>query len=271
MLDYLKEIFCNKPLLQFPDPNKPYILFTDESNNVYSGVLCQPTNSDQDISSVVYFSGTFTAQNRSWCTTEKEVYSILKSVQCFDYYLQGTKCTLHCDHKPLEPFLSKGMKIAKLDRWAMLLQEYNITFVHINGKDIIHVNAISRLCTLDIYEKTTETQHSPTIKTPRTQQEGTIDLIQNIDSTPLLQSINMSSANLQTLQKQDTFCKNKACELHLGDKSSFYLNHEGILKFTLVINNLELSIIVAPLTLIPYYINFIIAEDTKVVPEHQTH
>ena len=69
-LDYLKEIFCNKPLLQFPDPKKPYILFTDASNNVYSGVLCQPINSEQDIRPVAFFSGTFTAQNRSWCTTE---------------------------------------------------------------------------------------------------------------------------------------------------------------------------------------------------------
>ena len=28
-LDYLKEIFCNKPILQFPDPKKDYILYTD--------------------------------------------------------------------------------------------------------------------------------------------------------------------------------------------------------------------------------------------------
>ena len=34
-LDYLKEVFCNKPILQFPDPNKPYILYTDASNNAY--------------------------------------------------------------------------------------------------------------------------------------------------------------------------------------------------------------------------------------------
>ena len=110
----------------------------------------------------------------------------MKSVQCFDYYLQGAKCTLCCDHKPLEPFLSRVMKIAKLDRWVMLLQEYNITFVHIKGKGNILVNAISGLHTLDIYEKTTETQHSPAIKTPITQEEGTIDLIWSTDSTPLL-------------------------------------------------------------------------------------
>ena len=45
-LEYLKEIFYNKPLLQFPDPNKPYILYTDASNNAYSGILCQPVNSN---------------------------------------------------------------------------------------------------------------------------------------------------------------------------------------------------------------------------------
>ena len=136
-LDYLKEVFCNKPILQFPDPNKLYVLYTYASNDAYSGVLCQPISNDKDIRPVAYFSGTFTAQNRSWCAIKKEAYAVLKSVQRFDYYLRGTKCTLQCDHKPLEPFLTRGMKIAKLDRWVMLLQEYDFTFVHIRGKDNI--------------------------------------------------------------------------------------------------------------------------------------
>ena len=139
-LDYLKEIFCNKPILQFPNPNKDYILYTDASNNAYLSVLCQPQSNDKDIRPVAYFSGTFTAQNKSWCATKKEAYAVLKSLQRFDYYL---KCTLRCDHKPLEPFLSRGMKITKLDRWVMLLQEYDITFTHIRGKDNILTDAIS--------------------------------------------------------------------------------------------------------------------------------
>ena len=136
-LDYLKEIFCNKLLLQFPDRNKPYTLYTDTSNNAYSSILCHPVNNNQDIRLVAYFSGTFTAQNKSWCATEKEIYAILKSVQHFDYYLQGAKHTLCGNNKPLEPFLFRGMKIANLDRWVMLLQEYDIIFVHIKGKDNI--------------------------------------------------------------------------------------------------------------------------------------
>ena len=220
-LDYLKEIFCNKTLLQFPDPNKPYIQYTDTSNNAYSSVLCQPVNSNQDIRPVAYFSGTFTAQNKSWCATEKEVYAVLKACNILITTYKVQSGTLCCNHKPLEPFLSKGMKIAKLDRCEMLLQEYDITFVHIKGKDNILANAISRLCTLDIYEKATETQYPPAVKTSITQQEDTIDLIQHIDSAPLLQSLNMNSTTLQKLQEQDKFCKNKACEIHLGVKQQF--------------------------------------------------
>ena len=63
MLDYLKDMFCNKPTLQFPDPNKNY-LYTDASNNTYSSVLFQPQDNDKDIRPVTYFSGTFTAQKK---------------------------------------------------------------------------------------------------------------------------------------------------------------------------------------------------------------
>ena len=48
------------------------------------------------------------------------------------------------------------MKTAKLDRWAMFLQEYDMKFIHIKGKDNILADAISRLCTIDIYEDPTE-------------------------------------------------------------------------------------------------------------------
>ena len=44
-----KRIFGSKPILQFPDPNKDYILYTNASNNAYSSVLCQPQDNKNDI------------------------------------------------------------------------------------------------------------------------------------------------------------------------------------------------------------------------------
>ena len=61
MLDYLKEFFVVSQILQFPNPNKDYVLYTDASNNAYSCVLCQPQDNDNDIRPVAYFSGTSTA------------------------------------------------------------------------------------------------------------------------------------------------------------------------------------------------------------------
>ena len=68
--------------------------------------------------------------------------------------------SLQCGHKPLESFLTRGMKIPKLDRWAMLHQEYNITLVHIKGKDNNLADAISRLCTINIYKTADDTHTS---------------------------------------------------------------------------------------------------------------
>ena len=159
------------------------------------------------------------------------------------------KCTLCCNHKRLEPFLTRGMKLAKLDRWAMLLRGYDITFVHIRGKDNILTDAISRLHTINIYEQAIETQHSHVTKTTTTQLDEIVEQIQHINSSPLLQLLNMNSTTLCTLQIQDKFCKNKACKLHPGIDSTFYLNNDSILKQTLVINNLEVCTTVVPLAL----------------------
>ena len=98
------------------------------------------------------------------------------------------------------------MKIAELDRWVMLLQEYDITFVNIKGKDNILTDAISRLCTIDIYKKAIETQHSHAVKTATTQLDKTVEQTQHVNSSTLPQSLNMNSTTLCILQK-DNFCK----------------------------------------------------------------
>ena len=122
---------------------------------------------------------------------------MLKSVQRFDYYLRDAKCTVRCNHKPLEPFLSRGIKIANLDRWAMLLQEYDITFIHIKGKDNILADAISRLHTVNIYEDSTEDklQCSP-IKQNMAKSGKVTDSMQLPDSGTAQQLLNITTKTL---------------------------------------------------------------------------
>ena len=42
VFELLKEKCCTYPILQYPDPNKSYVLFTDASKYGWAGVLRQP-------------------------------------------------------------------------------------------------------------------------------------------------------------------------------------------------------------------------------------
>ena len=77
---------------------------------------------------------------------EKEAYTIYKSAKTFAFYIIGAKTTVFSDHKPLKNFFKGGMNVAKLDRWSLELQEFDISLEFIEGKLLNKiVDAISRL------------------------------------------------------------------------------------------------------------------------------
>ena len=67
---------------------------------------------------------------------EKEAFAVGWSVS------KVQKCILDCDHKPLEPFLSYGMKIPKINHGSMELSNNNLMFIHIKGSRNILADAI---------------------------------------------------------------------------------------------------------------------------------
>ena len=142
------------------------------------------------------------------------------------------------------------MNIAKLDRWAMLLQEYDITFLHIRGKDNILADAISRLCTINVYDNAVENKQHHSLGTQDTTHSSKgAENIQLLNSTTPPQLLNISTTTLKNLQKQDKFCKNRVLELHADINDKFYLNIDSILKCKIIVNNLEVNTTVVPSTL----------------------
>ena len=124
------------PKLQYPNPNKPFMLFTDMSKHSYSGVLHQEDTphhlgAEFNLIPIAYFWGSLGGTQQLWNTIQKECYTVYMSIQKFAFYLGGNKCTLYCDHKPLAPFFMTGMSTPVLDRWALELQQFDIIFQHI--------------------------------------------------------------------------------------------------------------------------------------------
>ena len=70
-------------------------------------------------------------------------------VKKLDCYLAGTQTTLRSDHLPLKKFLKQRTGNAKVNNWALSLEEYNITFEYIKGIKNTSADARSRLVHID--------------------------------------------------------------------------------------------------------------------------
>ena len=101
-------MLIKEPILRFPDPNKPYILYTDTSKYAWSCVLMQQYTHDIDDKQIVvnhtitYISGLFKGSQLNWAVLTKEAYAIYMSIRKLTYYLEDAEITLRSDHLPLK-------------------------------------------------------------------------------------------------------------------------------------------------------------------------
>ena len=65
-----------KPILQYPNTQEPYTLFTDTSCYAYSGVLTQAVDGPDYMMSIVYTSGSFSNIQQRWSAAEKEAFAV---------------------------------------------------------------------------------------------------------------------------------------------------------------------------------------------------
>ena len=109
----LKEAIIQAPILQYPDTTKPYIVYTDASNDACRAQVHSGTEFP-----VAFLSHMFTDTQRRWSTPEQEAYSIYFTVKKWNYYLQGADIIVRNDHKPLARFLNGKNENTKINRWG---------------------------------------------------------------------------------------------------------------------------------------------------------
>ena len=127
----LKDAIIQAPILRYPDTTKPYIVYTDASDDACGAQLSLMHNEAEF--PVAFLSHTFTDTQWRWSTPEQEAYSIYFAIKKWNYYLQGADIIVRNDHKPLAWFLNGKNENTKINRWGLELASYNITFEWISG------------------------------------------------------------------------------------------------------------------------------------------
>ena len=145
-----------EPILTYPDPNLPYILFTDVSKYAWACVLTQEkTHAFEEkktkiLHPITYMSGLFRGSEINWACLTKEAYVIYMSIKKLTYYLEDADITLRSDHLPLKKFLAKNTLNSKANNWAIKISPFRITFEYIKGIKNTLADTMSRLIDVDL-------------------------------------------------------------------------------------------------------------------------
>ena len=142
-LNELKRRLTEKPVLYAPDYQREFIVQTDASEKGIGVILAQRKGKEEH--PVLYLSRKFSDSEKKFSTTEKECAGIIFAIKKLRHYLDGQKFVIETDHHPLVWLKSNAGNNPRLMRWALALQPFNYTVKHRPGKDIPHVDCLSRI------------------------------------------------------------------------------------------------------------------------------
>ena len=127
------------------DPNwqLPFEVMCDASDRAFGAVLRQRAEGKSYV--VYYASKTLNEAQRNYTTTEKELLEMVYALDKFHAYLIGSDIVLFKAHSALKYLLTKQNAKARLIRWVLLLQKFNLQIRDKKGVENVVVDHLSRL------------------------------------------------------------------------------------------------------------------------------
>ncbi|XP_042472453.1 uncharacterized protein LOC122055135 [Zingiber officinale] len=139
----LKEALISAPIIRPPDWTLPFELMCDASNFVIGAVLAQRVEGAPHV--ICYASKTLDSAQANYTMTEKELLSIVFSLDKFRSYLLCSHVVVFSDHAALKFLLKKPDAKPRLIRWMLLLQEFDLEIRDRSGKENLVADHLSRI------------------------------------------------------------------------------------------------------------------------------
>ena len=141
--EQLKIELCKRTILHVPDFSAPFIIQADSSGYAVGACLAQERNGKEV--PIAYASAKLAGNQLNWSTIEKEAYAIIFALKKFECFVYNSKIFIYTDHNPLQFLTQCTPRNARLLRWSLALQNYNIEIRHKKGKLNSNCDALSRL------------------------------------------------------------------------------------------------------------------------------
>ncbi|RVW70109.1 Retrovirus-related Pol polyprotein from transposon 17.6 [Vitis vinifera] len=139
----LKQFLTTAPIVRAPNWKLPFEVMCDASDLAMGAVLGQREDGKPYV--IYYASKTLNEAQRNYTTTEKELLAVVFALDKFRAYLVGSSIVVFTDHSALKYLLTKQDAKARLIRWILLLQEFNLQIRDKKGVENVVADHLSRL------------------------------------------------------------------------------------------------------------------------------
>jgi hypothetical protein len=143
--DALKEALCNVHCMHSPVIGRDFVLRCDSSDYAVGACLFQLDEENRELP-IAYASQKLTEVQQRWAVIHREAFAVIWALNKWRNLILFSKIHLFSDHRPLS-FLSQTTpkNNSKLIRWSLALQEYDIDFSYVPGKNNCVADMASRL------------------------------------------------------------------------------------------------------------------------------
>ncbi|GKB88750.1 reverse transcriptase domain-containing protein [Tanacetum coccineum] len=139
----LKRKLTEAPILIAPDWDLPFELICDASDFAIGAVLGQRKN--KHFQPIYYASKTMTEAQAHYTMTEKELLAVVYAFEKFRSYLILSKSIVYTDHSAIKYLFAKKDAKARLMRWILLLQEFDVEIRDKKGAKNLAADHLSKL------------------------------------------------------------------------------------------------------------------------------
>lgn len=142
-LDILKGKVTTAPIRRGPNWALPFHIRVDASHKVIGPALGQV---EEKMPYSIYFTNkNLSKAELNYTVTEKELLAVVHSLNKFRHYVTGYQTFVHTDHVAIKYLMNKPDVNARIIRWLLLLQQFDLTIVDKPGKENFVANFLSRM------------------------------------------------------------------------------------------------------------------------------